>query len=110
MALFRTGRALGDFVLPNHAKLGVDVVEDSKTWPTRVSPSHPFSLWWGKLRWDGFPGNQSCELIMGHLGKRIQVTHLLLNILIGTIKPEASTRPAVNTQWSTNGTPIPAGH
>jgi hypothetical protein len=97
--------------VPYCAELGVDVVEDAEFWPTNVSPLLRFSLriWWQELRWDGLPGNQSGKLVTGHLGKRIQVAHLLLKIFIGTVKPEALSCAPVNAQRSTNGIAVPAG-
>ncbi len=45
-----------------------------------VPPHLKFCLrfWRQELRWDDLPGNQSCKLVAGHLGKRIQVADLLL--------------------------------
>ena len=79
--------------------------------PPCGSPCHRFRLrlWWQELRWDGLPGNQSRKLVTGHLGKRIQVAHLLLKIFIGTVKPEALTCAPVNAQRSTDGIAVPAG-
>jgi hypothetical protein len=84
--------------VPHCAELGVDVVEDSELRPTPMSPYLQFSLrlWWQELRWDGLAGNQSGKLVTGHLGKRIQVAHLLLKIFIGAVKPEALTCAPVN--------------
>jgi len=107
--LFRAGWAAGHIVVPHCAKLGVDVVEDAEFWPTRVSPHRQFSLRWNELRWDGLPGYQPRKLLTGHLGKRIQVAHLLLKVFISTVKPEAPTCTTVNAQWSTNGIAVPAG-
>ena len=90
----------------------LNVVEDAEFWPSRVrSPHHRFSLrlWRQKLRWDGLPGNQSRKLVTGHLGKRIQVAHLLLKVFIGTVKPEALSCAPVNAQRSTDGIAVPAG-
>jgi hypothetical protein len=88
----------------------MDVVEDAEFGPSRGSPYHWFSLrpWWQELRWDGLPGNQSGKLVTGHLGKRIQVAHLLLKVLVGTIKPEALSCTPVNAQRSTDGIAVPA--
>jgi hypothetical protein len=96
--LFGAGWTAGDFVVPHCAELGVDVIEDPEFWPTHVSPYLRFRLrlWWGKLGWDGLPGNQSGKLVTGHLGKRIQVAHLLLKIFTGTVKPEALSCAPVN--------------
>jgi hypothetical protein len=71
MPLFGTGWAAGQVVMPNRVKRGVNMVEDSKSLPTRVSPDRRFGLrlWWSKLRWDGLPGNQSGKLLTSHLGK-----------------------------------------
>ena len=79
--------------------------------PPVWSPYHRFSLrlWWQELRWDGLPGNQSGKLVTGHLGKRIQVAHLLLKVFIGTVKPEALSCAPVNAQRSTDGIAVPAG-
>jgi hypothetical protein len=85
------------------------MVEDAEFWPTRVSPHRQFSLRWNELRWDGLPGYQPRKLLTGHLGKRIQVAHLLLKVFISTVKPEAPTCTTVNAQWSTNGIAVPAG-
>jgi hypothetical protein len=96
--LFRAGWAPGDIVVPHCAKLGVDVIEDPEVWPSRVSPHFRFSLWlwWLELRWGGLPGNQSGELVTGHLGKQVEVAHLLLEIFIGAVKPEALSCAPVN--------------
>jgi hypothetical protein len=59
--------------------------------------------------WDGLPGNQSRKVLTGHFGNRIQVAHLFLNILTGTVKPEALGGTPVNTQRSTDGIAVPAG-
>ena len=87
------------------------MVEDPEFWPSHVRSQHPFRLrlWWQELRWDGLPGNQSRKLLTGHLGKRIQVAHLLLNIFTGTVKPEALSCAPVNAQRSTDGIAVPAG-
>ena len=87
------------------------MVEDPELGPTRVSPHLRFSLrlWWSELRWIRFPGNQSGKLVTCHLGKRIQVAHLLLKIFIGTVKPETSSCAPVNAQRSTDGIAVPAG-
>jgi hypothetical protein len=108
--LFRAGWAAGDIVVPHCAELGVDVIEDPEFWPTHVSPYLRFSLrlWWKELRWDSLPGNQSGKLVTRHLGKRIQVAHLLLKIFIGTVKPEALSWTPVNAQRSTDGIAISA--
>jgi hypothetical protein len=109
--LFGAGWAAGDIVVPHCAELGVDVIKDPKFWPTHVSPGLWFSLrlWWSELRWDGLPGNQPSKLVTGHLGKRIQVAHLLLKIFISTVKPEALSCAPVNTQRPTDGIAVPAG-
>ena len=111
MPLFSTGWTAGDIVAPHGAELGVDVIEDPEFWPTHVSLGYRFSLrlWWSELRWDGFLGNQSGKLVTGHLGKQIQVAHLLLKIFIGTVKPEALSCAPVNAQRSTDGIAVPAG-
>ena len=77
----------------------------------RMSPDKRFSfgLWLQELVRDGLPGNQSCKLVTGHLGKRIQVAHLLLNTFINTVKPKAFARSPVNAQWSAYGVAVPAG-
>jgi hypothetical protein len=97
--------------VPHCAELGVDVVEDPEFWPTHVPPHLRFSLriWRQELRRDGLPGNQSGKLVTGHLGKRIQVAHLLLKIFIGTVKPEALSCAPVNAQRSTDSIAVPAG-
>ena len=81
------------------------------SWPAHVPPHHKFSLrfWRQELRWDGLPGNQSRKLVAGHLGKRIQVAHLLLKVFTGTVKPEALTCAPVNAQRSADGIAVPAG-
>jgi len=109
--LFGAGWAAGHIVVPHCVELGVDVVEDPEFWPTCVSPYLRLSLrlWWSELRWDGLPGNQSGKLVTCHLGKRIQVAHLLLKIFIGTVKPEALSCTPVNAQRSTDGIAVPAG-
>ena len=109
--LFRAGWAAGDIVVPHCAELGVDVLEDPEFWPTHVSPHLRFSLrlWWSELWWDGFPGNQSGKLVTGHLGKQVEVAHLLLKTFIGTVKPEALSCAPVNAQRPTDGIAIPAG-
>jgi hypothetical protein len=61
------------------------------------------------MRWNGLAGNQSCKLSTCHLGKRIQVAHLLLKIFIGTVKPESLVCAAVNAQRSPDRVAIPAG-
>ena len=111
MPLFGAGWAAGHIVVPHCVELGVDVVEDPEFWPTCVSPYLRLSLrlWWSELRWDGLPGNQSGKLVTCHLGKRIQVAHLLLNIFIGPVKPEALACAPVNTQRSTDGIAVSAG-
>jgi hypothetical protein len=87
------------------------VIEDPEFWPTRVSPHLWFSLrlWWSELRWDGLPRNQSGKLVTGHLGKRVQVAHLVHKVFIGTVKPEALSCAPVNTQRPTDGIAVPAG-
>jgi hypothetical protein len=109
--LFGAGWAAGDIVVPHRAELSVDVVEDSEFWPTNVPPYLRFSLrlWWSELRGDSLPGNHSGKLVTGHLGKRIQVAHLLFKIFIGTVKPEALSCAPVNAQRSTDGIAVPAG-
>jgi hypothetical protein len=109
--LFSTGWATGDIVEPDCAELGLDVVEDAETWPTRGSPHHGFRLclWRHELRRDGLPGNQPGKLVTGHLGKRIQVAHLLLKTFTGAVKPKALRCTPVNTQRSTDGIAVPAG-
>ena len=103
MPPFGTGWTAGHIVLPHGAEIGVDVFEDPEFWPTRMSAHLRFSLklYWSELRWDGLPGNQSGKLVTGHLGKRSQVGHLLLNVFIGTVKPEAFARSPVNAQRPT---------
>jgi hypothetical protein len=61
------------------------------------------------LRWDGITRNQSGKLVTGHLGERIQVAHLLLNIFIGTVKPIALSCTPVNAQRPTDGIAVAAG-
>ncbi len=87
------------------------MIEDPEFWPSRMPPHLRFSLrlWWSELRWDGLPSNQSGKLVTCHLGKRIQVAHLLLKIFIGTVKPEALSCAPVNAQRSTHGIAVPAG-
>jgi hypothetical protein len=87
------------------------VIEDPEFRPTRVSPYLRFSLrlWWSELRGDGLPRNQSHKQVTSHLGKRIQVAHLLLKIFIGTLKPEALSCAPVDTQWPTDSIAVPAG-
>jgi hypothetical protein len=87
------------------------VVEDPELSTTRVHPHLRLNprFRWSELRWDGLPGNQSRKLVTGHLGKRIQVAHLLLKVFIGTVKPEALTCATVNAQRPTNGIAVPAG-
>ena len=111
MPSFRTGWAASDGVLPHGAEIGVDVVEDAEFGPIYVSPHCWLSirLWRQELRWHGLPRDQSGKLLTGHLGKRIQVTHLLLKVFIGTVKPEASRCSPVNAQWPTDGIAVPAG-
>src|ERR1035437_8956582 len=111
MPLFSTGWAAGDVVGPHSAELGVDVVEDAETWSTRGPTDNEFNLrlCWQELGWNGISGNQSGKLLTGHLGKRIQVTHLLVKIFIGTIKPEPLSCAPVNSQRSTDGITVPAG-
>jgi len=108
---FCTGWAPCDGVVPHCAKLGTDVVEDPEFGPTLVPPHYRFSvrLWWQELGWDRLLGNQAGKLVTGHLGKRIQVTHLLLNVFIGTVKPEAFTCSPVNAQRPTDSISVPAG-
>ena len=109
--LFRAGWAASHIVVPHCAEFGVDVIEDAEFWTTHVSPDLRFSLrlWWSELRWDSLPRNQSGKLVTCHLGKRIQVTHLLLKIFSGTVKPEALSCAPVNTQRPTDGIAVPAG-
>ena len=97
--------------MPHGAEIGVDVVEDAEFGPIYVSPHCWLSirLWRQELRWHGLPRDQSGKLLTGHLGKRIQVTHLLLKVFIGTVKPEASRCSPVNAQWPTDGIAVPAG-
>jgi hypothetical protein len=111
MPLFGAGRAAGHIVVPNHVEWCADVIEDAEFWPACVSPHRGFSLWlwWRKLRWDCLPGDQPGKLLTGHLGKRIQVAHLLLEIFVGTVKPEALSCAPVNAQRSTDGVAVPAG-
>ena len=109
MAFFSTRWTAGDGVVPYCAGLGVDVVENTETWPIPGFPHHRFSLGWGKQRWDDLPGNQSGKLFMGQFGKRIQVTHLLLKVFTGTVKPKALRCTPVNAQRPTDGTAVPAG-
>ena len=108
--LFGAGRTASDIVVPHCAELGVDVIEDAKFRPTHVSPYLwlSFRLWWSELRWDGLPRNQSRKLVTCHFGKRIQVTHLLLKIFIGTVKPEALSCAPVNAQGSPYRIAVPA--
>jgi len=89
----------------------LNVIEDAEFWPTHMSPRLRYSLrlCWSELRWDNLPCNQSGKLSACHLGKRIQVAHLLLKILIGAIKPEALGCATVNTQRSTDGIAVPTG-
>jgi hypothetical protein len=96
--------------VPHGAKLGVDVVEDSEFSPTHVSPRFRFSLrlWWQELR-HCLAGNQSGKLFTSHLRKRIQIAHLFLNILTGTVKPEALSSSSMNPQRTTDGISVPAG-
>jgi len=105
------GWTAGDIVVPNRVKRGVNVIEDPEFMPAHVPPHLQFSLrlWWNELRWDGLPGIQSGKLFTCHFGKRIQVAHLLLNIFIGTLKPEALSCAPVNAQRSTNGIAVPTG-
>jgi hypothetical protein len=65
-------------------------------------------FWGRKLRWHRLPGNQSGKLVTCHLGKRIQVAHLLLKIFIGTVKPEALSCAPVNAQRPTDSIAVPA--
>jgi len=97
--------------VPHGAELGADVVEDAEFWPTRGSNYQRFRLWlwWSEISWEGLPGNQSGKLLTGHLGKRIEILHLLLKVFIGTVKPEPLTCAPVNTQRSTDGIAVPAG-
>ena len=97
--------------MAHSAEHGVDVVKDSEFCRSHVQPDHTFRLrlWREKLRWDGLPCNQPRKLVAGHLGKRLQVAHLALKILIGAVKPKALSCATVNTQRSTNGVAVPAG-
>jgi hypothetical protein len=111
MSLLGAGWAAGHVVVPHGAEPGANVIEDPEFWPTCRSPYHRFSLrpWWQDLRWGGLLGNQSRKLVTSHLGKRIQVAHLVLKVLIGTVKPIALHCTPVNAQRSTNGIAVPAG-
>jgi hypothetical protein len=109
VALFRAGWAASDIVVPHCAELGLTVIEDAEFWPTYVSPDLRFSLRLDKLRWDGLPRNQSRKQVAGHLGKRIQVAHLLLKIFTGTGKPEALGCASVDAQRPPDGIAVPAG-
>ena len=111
MPLFSAGWAAGDIVVPHCAELGVDVVEDPKFWATRVSPYLRFNLrlWWQELGWDGLPRNQAGKLVTCHLGKQVEVAHLLLKIFTGTVKPEALSCTPLNAQRPTDGIAVPAG-
>jgi len=91
------------------AEFGADVVHDAEFRPTPGFPNHRFRLRRNKLGWNGLPGNQSRKLFTGHLWKRIQVAHLLLNVFPGTVNPVTQTRAPVNAQRSTDGIAIPAG-
>jgi hypothetical protein len=99
MSPFRTGWTAGHIVVPDGVELGVDVIKYPEFGPSHVRPHDRFSLrlWGQELRWDGLPGNQSGKLLTGHLGKRIQIAHLLLKIFIDTVKPKAFARSPVNT-------------
>jgi hypothetical protein len=109
--LFRTGWASGDIVVAHGAEFRIDVVEDAEFGSTSRSPYHWISprFWGQELRWDGLPGNQSRKLFTGHLGKCIQVAHLLLKVFTGTVKPETLTCAPVNAQRTTDGIAVPAG-
>ena len=98
MPLFRAGGTAGDVVVARGAEFGVDVVQNPEFEPSHVRPHHWFKLrlWRQELRWDGHPGNQSGKLLSRHLGKRIQVAHLLLKTFTGTVKPEAVSCAPVN--------------
>jgi hypothetical protein len=111
VSIFGTGWTTGDVVVPHCMQLGIDVVQDAELRPTRGSPYHRFRLrlWWKELRWHGLPGNQLGKLVSGHLGKRLQVAHLLLKTFSGTIKPEPLSCTPVNAQRSTDGIAVPAG-
>src|ERR1039458_7242290 len=99
MPPFGTGWASGQIVLRDGAEFGIDVVKDTEFRPTLMCPDHRFSvrLWWQELGWVDPPSNQSCKLLTCHLGKRIQVAHLLLKTFTGTIKPKALICSPVNT-------------
>jgi hypothetical protein len=90
MPFFGTGWAAGHIVVPYGAEFGVEVVEDPELGPTRGFPAHLFrlSLWFKDLSWNGLPGNQSGKLLAGHLGKRIQIAHLTLNVFTSIGKPK----------------------
>ena len=111
MPVFRTGWASGNVIVAHCVELSADVGEDPEFWSTRVSTDDGFSLrlWQQELGWNGLPGNQSGKLVTGHLGKRIQVTHLALNIFPSTVKPEALSCAPVNAQRPTDGIAVPAG-
>ena len=87
------------------------MVEDAEFSPTHGSTNYRLSLRLrnGELWRNGLPRNQSGKLVTGHLGKRSQVAHLLLNIFIATLKPEALSCAPVNAQRSTNGIAVPTG-
>ena len=111
MSIFGAGWASGHIVVADHVKRRADVVEDSKFSPSCLPPhlrfSVPFRL--RKLSGHRLPGNQACQVLIGYLGKRVEVGHLGLKIRISTAKPEALTCAAVDAQRSTNGIAIPAG-
>jgi hypothetical protein len=48
-------------------------------------------------------------LLARHLGKRIQIAHLVLKVFTGTLKPEALSCAPVNAQRPTDGIAVPAG-
>ncbi len=111
MPLFSAGWASGNVVVPDRVKRGVNVVEDVEFLPSHGSPYRRFSLrlWWQELRWHALPRNQSGKVLMGHLGKRIQVVNLLLKVFTGTLEPEALSCGTMNAQRSTDGIAVPAG-
>src|ERR1017187_6188634 len=111
VALGGAGWALGHMVPANLAELRSDVIQDPEFRPSRAPLKLRFNLGFcrRKLRWNRFSGNQPGKLFTCHLGKTIEVAHLLLEVVISAVEPEAFCGTPVNTQRTADGIPVFTG-
>src|ERR1019366_1763225 len=95
----------------NLAQLRSDVIQDPEFRPSRAPLKLRFNLGFcrRKLRWNRLSGNQPGKLFTCHLGKSIEVAHLLLEVVVSAVEPEALCCAPVNAQRTADGIPVLSG-